>query len=166
MLHDSQPPIGVGCRLKRLQAAVLSQYGSYVQWGGVMVGVGERVEQAKKERVAHEGPAMRGTHGLDIGHIVCEGVFVMFVFSEIVNELDRQLADRHVEYCVRIPIFGSGVACVSTAFDRRPLIVRPGHGCVVASRDGENRPFVLADGLEESVRPLARLVENMFEGAR
>lgn len=90
----------------------------------------------------------------------------MFVFSEIVNELDRQLADRHVEYCVRIPMFGSGVACVSTALDRRPLIVRPGHGCVVASRDGENRPFALADGLEESVRPLARLAENMFEGVR
>ena len=59
-----------GCRLKRLQAAVLPQYGSYVQRGSVMVGVGERVEQAEKERVAHEGPAMWGTHGLDIGHIV------------------------------------------------------------------------------------------------
>lgn len=146
---------------------MLPQYGSYIQRGGVMVGVGDRVEQAEKERVAHEGPTMRGTHGLDIEHIVlCEGVFVMFVFSEIVNELDRQLADCHVEYCVRVPMFGSGVACVSTAFDHHPLIVRPGHGCVVASRDGENRPFSLADGLEESVRPLARLVENMFEGAR
>lgn len=50
---------------------MLPQYGSYVQWGGVMVGVGERVEQAEKERVAHEGPAMRGTHGLDIERIVC-----------------------------------------------------------------------------------------------
>lgn len=143
---------------------MLPQYGSYVHRGGAVVGVGERVEQAEKERVAHEGPAMRRTHGLDIGHIVCEGVFVMFVFSEIINELDRQLADRHMEYCVRVPMFGSGVACVSTAIDRRPLVVRPGHGCVVASRDGESRPFALADGLEESVRPLARLVENMFEG--
>lgn len=71
MLHGSQPPIGVGRRLKRLQAAVLPQYGSYVQWGGVMVGVGERVEQAEKERVTHEGSAMRGTHGLDIERIVC-----------------------------------------------------------------------------------------------
>lgn len=165
-LHGSQPPIGVGCRLKRLQAAMLPQYGSYVHRGGAVNGVGERVEQAEKERVAHEGPAMRRTHGLDIGHIVCKGVFVMFVFSEIINELDRQLADRHMEYCVRVPMFGSGVACVSTAIDRRPLVVRPGHGCVVASRDGESRPFALADGLEESVRPLARLVENMFEGVR
>lgn len=39
---------------------MLPQYGSYVQRGGVMVGVGERVERAEKERVAHEGPAMRG----------------------------------------------------------------------------------------------------------
>ena len=48
VLHGGQPPIGVGCRLKRLQAAMLPQYGSYVQWGGVMVGVGERVKQAEK----------------------------------------------------------------------------------------------------------------------
>lgn len=58
------------------------------------------------------------------------------------------------------------VACVSTAIDRRPLVVHPGHGCVVASRDGESRPFALVDGLEESVRPLARLAENVFEEVR
>ena len=90
----------------------------------------------------------------------------MFDFSEIINELDRQLADRHVEYCVRIPMFGSNVVCVSTASDRRPLTVCLGFDRIVAFRDGVNHFFALVDGLEESVRPLARLAETVFEEVR